>query len=292
MSAIPSFPHTTPLTLEHHAALFDILVQLEDGVSEFSFANLYLFRKRYHYRLCYLPDRSIAIQGKEGRSPFWLVPQGVPPNDILQQMVAQGAIKCVPQRMATHAHSRCQALGLVIVEDRDNFDYLYLREDLATLKGRRLHKKRNFVNYFTQNYAYRHIPIGPAEVPLALQVLQRWRKEQHKVGDFYAAHEALHNMAALHLCGYLTIIDTTPCGVVIGESMARGNMFVIHFEKATVQYRGIYQYINKAFAETLPKHYTYINREQDLGDPGLRQAKMTYRPARFVEKYRIKQADH
>jgi hypothetical protein len=62
-------------------------------------------------------------------------------------------------------------------------------------------------------------------------------------------------------------------------------MFAIHFEKAIDKYKGIYQYMNQAFAAALPRFFTYINREQDLGDEGLRQAKMTYRQNGFVKKY-------
>jgi hypothetical protein len=62
-------------------------------------------------------------------------------------------------------------------------------------------------------------------------------------------------------------------------------MFGIHFEKGIDEYKGIYQYINQNFAASLDEHYVYINREQDLGDEGLRQAKMTYRPIGFVRKY-------
>jgi hypothetical protein len=63
-------------------------------------------------------------------------------------------------------------------------------------------------------------------------------------------------------------------------------MFAVHFEKAIDDYKGIYQFINQAFAQTLPSHYQTINREQDLGDEGLRQAKMTYRPIGFVRKFK------
>jgi hypothetical protein len=64
-------------------------------------------------------------------------------------------------------------------------------------------------------------------------------------------------------------------------------MFAIHFEKASDAIKGSYQFINQAFAQTLPRYFTHINREQDLGDEGLRQAKMTYRPSGFVKKYRV-----
>jgi hypothetical protein len=62
-------------------------------------------------------------------------------------------------------------------------------------------------------------------------------------------------------------------------------MFAVHFEKAAGGYKGMYQYMNQAFAAMLPPHYVHINREQDLGDLGLRQAKETYRPSGFVKKY-------
>jgi hypothetical protein len=62
-------------------------------------------------------------------------------------------------------------------------------------------------------------------------------------------------------------------------------MFAIHFEKAIDEYKGIFQYINQSFAASLPESCLHINREQDLGDEGLRQAKLTYRPSGFVRKY-------
>jgi hypothetical protein len=62
-------------------------------------------------------------------------------------------------------------------------------------------------------------------------------------------------------------------------------MFAVHFEKALEEFKGIYQFVNQAFAASLPESYIHINREQDLGDEGLRQAKMTYRPAGFVRKF-------
>ena len=72
--------------------------------------------------------------------------------------------------------------------------------------------------------------------------------------------------------------------------MSLGESFAIHFEKAVVgeNSRGVYQYINQAFASILPEKYKTINREQDLGDPGLRQAKMSYNPLDFIKKYKVR----
>lgn len=75
----------------------------------------------------------------------------------------------------------------------------------------------------------------------------------------------------------------------LGEELALGESFVIHFEKAVLadNSRGVYQYINQAFASILPEKYKTVNREQDLGNPGLRLAKMSYNPLDFVRKYKV-----
>jgi hypothetical protein len=62
-------------------------------------------------------------------------------------------------------------------------------------------------------------------------------------------------------------------------------MFAVHFEMALEEFKGIYQFVNQHFAASLPNFYIHINREQDLGDEGLRHAKMSYRPCGFVRKF-------
>jgi hypothetical protein len=96
-------------------------------------------------------------------------------------------------------------------------------------------------------------------------------------------------MGPLQLCGGIFYIDGQPVAYCLGEELALGTSFVIHFEKAVLaeEFRGIYQFINQAFASILPEKYETVNREQDLGDPGLRQAKESYRPVGFVKKYRV-----
>jgi len=99
--------------------------------------------------------------------------------------------------------------------------------------------------------------------------------------------EAIEKMEKFSLTGCLTYVDGTPAAYSIGEPLARGRCFAIHFEKALPDYKGIYQFVNRSFASMLPRHYIHINREQDLGDPGLRQAKMSYRPSGFIKKYKV-----
>jgi len=121
----------------------------------------------------------------------------------------------------------------------------------------------------------------------AITVLERWRDEKGEDGDFKAAREALDLYRELGMRGAVYYVDGKPAGYALGEPLAKARMFAVHFEKAAGGYKGIYQFINQAFAQALPPYFKYVNREQDLGDEGLRQAKMTYRPVGFVRKYRV-----
>jgi hypothetical protein len=95
-------------------------------------------------------------------------------------------------------------------------------------------------------------------------------------------------MEELQQCGGIFYVNGEPVAYCLGEELAQGTSYVIHFEKAVVaeQYKGVYQFVNQAFAAVLPDKYDTINREQDLGHPGLRQAKESYSPTGFVKKYR------
>jgi hypothetical protein len=159
---------------------------------------------------------------------------------------------------------------------------------LATLSGRKLHRKKNLVNLFLRNNRCVAKPLLEEYVGDALQILERWKAQQERPGDYAAAKEALENMEVLQLCGGIFYVDEEPVAYTLGEELVQGRMFVVHFEKAVLQkqYAGAYQYVNRVFAAVLPDKYERINREQDLGDPGLRQAKESYRPVGFVKKYR------
>ena len=235
-----------------------------------------------------LDDGRYALRGREGDTPFWIFPQGLPDDRLLEDVCSNGQIvKCIAHDDRQRAAECGHRVGYALIEDRDNSDYLYHRDDLAHLGGRKFHKKRNLVNNFIHNHHHELRPLDAAEVPHALRVLDRWRANQQQDDDYGSAKEALENMEALGLCGYIAYADCHPIAFAIGEGIARHRIYVIHFEKGLAEYKGVYQYINMAYSALLPKHYEYINREQDMGDAGLRQAKMTYRPATFAYKYRL-----
>ncbi|MDR1099749.1 MAG: DUF2156 domain-containing protein [Treponema sp.] len=293
---IPMYPDFVPVGLELKDDLHPQLSLTADGVSEFTFSGLYLFRKRYQYRIARGPEQGFIISGEqppvpdsgEGGERFFMTPCASPDAEILASLFeTHDYWKNISESVLSPARENLERLGLELIEDRDNFDYLYLRSDLAELGGKKFHKKKNLVNAFRNAYPVHETrPLTPDLIPQALEVLERWRTDKGEDRDYEAAREALNLFSALKLRGAIFFVDGSPAGWCLGESLAKGRIFAIHFEKAVDGIKGLYQYMNQSFAASLPRFFTYLNREQDLGDEGLRQAKETYRPCGFVRKYR------
>jgi hypothetical protein len=283
---IPCYPNFVPLTLEAREEMQLRLSLLPDGVSEYTFANLFLFRRQYQYRISRVLDKTLVISGEDQGKKFFMTPSAVPGRGVLETLFASHDYwKGIPDSVLISNQEHLEEWGIIIAEDRDNFDYLYLRSDLAELAGKKYHKKRNLVNQFANYYVHEERPLTPELIPQAIRVLDRWREDKGFDGDYVAARESLELFAALGLRGAIYYVNDEPAGWCLGEGLAGGRMFAIHFEKAIEKYKGVFQYINQSFAASLPESFIYINREQDLGDEGLRQAKLTYRPSGFVRKH-------
>ena len=293
--SIPVYPDFIPLSLNLRGEIHPLLELAIDGISEFTFSNLYLFRNRYKYRVARLPGTGLILSGitPEYDSAFFMTPCGYPGNDILKHLFAtHNYWKNIPPSLLdssigeTPFRRQLEEQGVAICEDRDNFDYLYLRSDLAALSGKKFHKKKNLVNAFMNAWPdHEGRRMDAALIPDALAVLERWKKEKNEDGDYFPAREALELYQELNLYGSVYYVNKRPVAYCLGESIGR-DVFAIHFEKALDSYKGVFQYMNQAFTANLPEKYTLINREQDLGNEGLRQAKMTYRPVGFVKKYK------
>ena len=293
---IPNYPSTEALTLEMRSELHPLLYNLDTGISEYTFAGLYLFKDKYNYRVARMKNGDIALFGTEFEAPFCMLPFGFQDTDKKMEQLKElfhnyHYFKGISGKYINRSRIQLEKAGFHILEDRDNFDYLYLRSNLVDLTGRKFHKKRNMVNAFISNYNYEEKYITNENKSDALYILQKWKENRIKndldIADYDSAFEALNLMSTLELTGCITYVDDIPSAYSLGEPINQGNCFVVQFEKAIGDHKGIYQFINRSFASMIDEKYTYINREQDLGDPGLRQAKMSYRPDDFVTKYKI-----
>jgi hypothetical protein len=176
-------------------------------------------------------------------------------------------------------------------------DYVYRSSHLAELPGRDYAKKRNLVRQFERESLdpgrVRVDPITPANAGECLACLEAWRTE-HGDKDWsgllecerQAITRALNNFASLELQGVLVSISGKVKGFGIGSRL-KDDTWVLHFEKASDQVKGLYQYLDRECARRLFPGVTFLNKESDMGDPGLAKAKLSYRPAFRVKSYRL-----
>lgn len=181
-----------------------------------------------------------------------------------------------------------------IAEDRDQWDYLYDANELRELKGNRFHKKKNLLNQFTRNYTYeyREMTADMADCAIALQDdWCAWREclsDEHLVNENRAIEKVLSRWGELAgICGGCLRADGKIAAYTVGEKMAH-DVLVIHFEKGDPAYKGVYQAMNQMFLDHQEREIRWVNREQDLGDEGLRRAKLSYHPVGFIKKYRVR----
>jgi uncharacterized protein len=179
------------------------------------------------------------------------------------------------------------------VEDRDQWDYVYDAKELIELPGNRFHKKKNHVNQFKKTYAYQYAPMTAEIVDQAKAMQDDWCTWRECGSDIELAHEneAIARVLADwdHLAGVMggcILIDGRAAAYTVGERLLT-DMMVIHFEKGSADYKGVYQAINQMFLSHEAADVPWVNREQDIGDEGLRKAKLSYHPARFLKKYRV-----
>lgn len=176
------------------------------------------------------------------------------------------------------------------IPERDYFDYIYLREDLATLKGKKFQAKRNHVNKFKKQYVYEYEPLTAELVPECLEFEAKWYKANRTDDDQEELTDerksmifALNHFKELNLLGGAIRIDHKLVAFTFGSPINQ-DTFGVHVEKADTDYDGAYSIINQEFASRIPEQYIYVNREEDLGIPGLRKAKLSYNPTILLPK--------
>lgn len=187
---------------------------------------------------------------------------------------------------------------------RDYSDYIYTREKLANLAGKHLQSKRNHINKFKKLYpGYEYKPLTPELIPECLRLEQEWRRNQEQPGqeegtttttpydesrieELRSMTRAFDRWHRLQLTGGTIWVDGTLVAFTFGGPINHCT-FDVCVEKADTSYEGAFSIINQEFVRHLPEQYIYINREEDMGEAGLRKSKLSYKPDLLLEKYTL-----
>ena len=174
--------------------------------------------------------------------------------------------------------------------NRDKSDYLYLREKLVTLSGKKLQPKRNHISKFKRAYPdYEYRPLTPDLMPDCIRLGEEWCRTndsgmQHAMqAEQQMIAYALHHMDELHIVGGTLFVEGRMVAFTFGARI-NAEAFDVCVEKADTAYEGAYAMINNEFVSRLPEDIQYVNREEDLGLEGLRKAKMSYYPDLILDK--------
>lgn len=177
-------------------------------------------------------------------------------------------------------------------ERRESFDYIYSSEDLGTLKGRKYSKKKNRINNFKKLYNYTYEKINEKNVNEVIEFQKNWCKNRECYLSAVLNNEnlgiinLLNNFKELEFIGAILRVEGEIIAYSLGEIL-NSEYGVIHIEKGLNEYIGSYQLINHLFAQNEFSNCKYINREDDFGDKGLREAKESYHPIFLLKKYEI-----
>lgn len=274
------------LNLTHQGLINAALRKLNYSLSEYSFANLYLFRNIHRYEVSI--DVPLFVKGVTRKSESFLMPlfpiSELSSENLLSYMNSEFLFP-IPEEVLIFFNPKQFHISFLEEEN----DYLFHLEKLRYYPGRHLSKKRNLVKQFLQNYHAESSLIDNNTLEASLEVLDNWQKESDlfpDLTDYFSCKEALQLMERLDLTGRIYMVDGKPRGFLLGDYI-NNNTFIIRFAKADKSYKGIYQFIYEDFARSLPATVEWVNMEVDLGMESLHQAKMSYLPDRLIHKYRV-----
>jgi hypothetical protein len=262
---------------------------------EYTFVNNYIWSTQYKLEIAYVEGFYCTRSGLE------IMEYGFP--------IGEGDLKKVMEMLVQDAKDRGEAfimhalmsehvtlLDLVMpgqfeyTTTKDDSDYIYSTEKLIDLSGKKLHGKRNHIARFKDNN-WSYETISDENINDCIEMNKKWCEKNECLQseslqqEACAVRRSLSKFKELQLVGGLLRIDGEVVAFTFGEPL-NSNTFVVHVEKAYSEIQGAYPMINQQFVIHECQEYEFVNREEDMGDEGLRKAKMSYYPEIVLDKYR------
>ncbi|MGD9135282.1 MAG: phosphatidylglycerol lysyltransferase domain-containing protein [Desulfobacterales bacterium] len=285
-----------PISLDRQTDYFKLLKSCPQVASDYSFLNLWAWADEYG--LCWAwEDNLVWIRQTKPYEEFW-APIGCWDQidwkaEFKDRKISPSSFIRIPEKLVETWRSELG--GLVgVEEERGHWDYIYDVEDLTGLKGNRYHKKKNLLNQFVKKYSYSYVPFEPDMIEQAMAMQDDWctwrdcesseilSAENKSISRIFQSWNQLSSTL-----GGALLVEGAMVAYTVAEALTEETV-VIHFEKGDTQYKGVYQAINQMFLAHSARDFLQVNREQDLNDPGLRKAKLSYQPVEFLQKYRVK----
>ncbi len=287
----------SPVSLTDREKYLDLLAESGESGCEFSFANLYLWGRQ---NIAFEHGCALMFSHFNRKSVY---PFPVGNGDIkacIDAVIADAEARDIVCRLTGITAAKRETLEALYPGkfsfhcDDGTFDYVYAIDDLAELRGKKYHSKRNHYNRFCEIYeGYTVTPINAENTDIIKTAAERWyalRLEADPHADLemerVALMRALRDFDALGMDGIFLSHEGNVMAFTLG-SFLNGDTFDVQFEKAFTEYNGAYAAVNCEFARYLKDKYPnliYLDREEDLGIEGLRKAKQSYHPHHQIKK--------
>ncbi len=293
-------PNFKPITMEDRSIFNSYLNKYQPEISEFTFTNLFMWRNHYQFRWT-IHENQLILTSTTAKRP-----------NVLSALSSMGDNKTVALEYLIDISEKLELkLELIrfpekdldklkqteikheILEDRGNWDYVYDRNDLVSLPGKPYANFRKKLNRFKRQYQWSYEELDESLIDSILNMQDEWcgiracYDDESLNEENLGIHEIFTNWKDLKFDGGVIKVD----GVIVAYTLAEllnKDTIVVHVEKANPEFNGAYQAVAQQFYEKLDSSIKYINREQDLGDLNLRNAKEHYHPIKYVKKYKIK----
>ena len=273
------------------------VIEREDGRnSECNFTNMYIWDDTFQHYVAEYQGR-LLIRLVHGGEPFYAFPYGT--GDLTPAVAAlreDAARHGISLKIKGITASNKQLLAesfpgqFTFAAERNNFDYIYLLEKMATLSGKKLHGKRNHIHRFEEGNDWSFEPLTPASLPECAGLMEQWaagRKLEEVRDEALALRRVFTHYDELKLEGGLLRSGGRAIGFTIGERL-NSDTYIVHFEKAIAEIQGAYPMVCREFSRFILEKYPdiqFLNREEDMGNENLRRAKKGHDPLELLEKF-------
>ena len=283
-----------PLLLTDIPAVRPFFRRLASRTCDFSVGGMFMWRDFFRIEFALEDGVFFSRLRGGGQGLHYNLPIG---EDMASAVAALAAADGAPLRFCTVPEPYLplfQETGrsVSVTEHPEFSDYLYAAEDLAQLRGRKYSGTRNLISQFKRNagtWSFRELQAEDA-APVR-EFFQRTYLPSAAAGDYEAEEnakvlEVLENLAAYGMTGGVLRADGGVVGFTLNEII--GDTLYAHIEKADRHCKGAYQTLMQQNAACFTGgEVRYINREEDMGDPGLRASKQSYHPLKLLKKYTV-----
>lgn len=285
-----------PIELSDKQWMTDLFEQGNAPSEEYNFEFAYIWRKTYGLTATRMNDYVLVFSSQ--RTPSYLFPCGTGDlKPVLEAIMQDAKERNIPLQLHCLMPEQIEQLeaiypGCFTYElQRDYADYIYSAEKLRTLSGKKLHAKRNHINRFLQNHPdWRYESITQDNIEDCILLNELWCKQsncaenQDLKEESCAMRQAFANYDELSFDGGILYTGEKVVAYTIGSRLTQ-DTYMVHFEKALAEVQGAYPMINQQFIQHIGDGYQWINRQDDMGEEGLRKAKLSYYPERILDKH-------